>query len=149
MSTETGSTGTTSTPVLIVGAGPTGACAALELARHGIASTVIDRWEGVYPQPRAVHLDDEVLRVLDRLGVAERFAAISRPGGGLRLVDPGLRVLGEFPRDGVSPTTGFSRASFTLCGCQSFGGRSSGFRRRRSFSFRQFGLQGGDVLGID
>ena len=111
MSTETGSTGTTSTPVLIVGAGPTGACAALELARHGIASTVIDRWQGVYPQPRAVHLDDEVLRVLDRLGVAERFAAISRPGGGLRLVDPGLRVLGEFPRDGVSPTTGFTRAS--------------------------------------
>ena len=99
------------TPVLIIGAGPTGACAALELARHGIASTVVDRWEGVYPQPRAVHLDDEVLRILDRLGVADRFAAISRPGGGLRLVDAELRVLGEFPREGVSPTTGFTRAS--------------------------------------
>ncbi|MEG9227367.1 bifunctional 3-(3-hydroxy-phenyl)propionate/3-hydroxycinnamic acid hydroxylase MhpA [Aeromicrobium sp. Sec7.5] len=99
------------TPVLIIGAGPTGACAALELARHGIPSTVVDRWEGVYPQPRAVHLDDEVLRILGRLGVAERFAAISRPGGGLRLVDAGLRVLGEFPREGVSPSTGFTRAS--------------------------------------
>lgn len=101
----------TATPVLIIGAGPTGACAALELARHGVASTVIDRWEGVYPQPRAVHLDDEVLRILDRLGVAERFAAISRPGGGLRLVDAELRVLGEFPREGVSPLTGHTRAS--------------------------------------
>ncbi|MDF1706192.1 MAG: bifunctional 3-(3-hydroxy-phenyl)propionate/3-hydroxycinnamic acid hydroxylase [Aeromicrobium sp.] len=99
------------TPVLIVGAGPTGACAALELARHGTASVVIDRWADVYPQPRAVHLDDEVLRILDRLGVAERFATISRPGGGLRLVDAGLRVLGEFPREGVSPTSGFTRAS--------------------------------------
>lgn len=98
-------------PVLIVGAGPTGACAALELARHGTPSVVIDRWEGVYPQPRAVHLDDEVLRILDRLGVAERFATISRPGGGLRLVDSQLRVLGEFPREGVSATTGFTRAS--------------------------------------
>ena len=98
-------------PVLIIGAGPTGACAALELARHGVASVVIDRWEGVYPQPRAVHLDDEVLRILDRLGVAERFAAVSRPGGGLRLVDAELRVLGEFPREGVSPSTGFTRAS--------------------------------------
>lgn len=98
-------------PVIIVGAGPTGACAALELARHGTPSVVIDRWEGVYPQPRAVHLDDEVLRILDRLGVAERFAAISRPGGGLRLVDAALRVLGEFPREGVSPTSGFTRAS--------------------------------------
>ncbi len=99
------------TPVLIIGAGPTGACAALELARHGVSSTVIDRWEGVYPQPRAVHLDDEVLRILDRLGVAERFAAISRPGGGLRLVDAKLRVLGEFPREGVSPVSGHTRAS--------------------------------------
>ncbi len=98
-------------PVLIIGAGPTGACAALELARHGTPSVVIDRWEGVYPQPRAVHLDDEVLRILDRLGVAERFAAISRPGGGLRMVDADLRVLGEFPREGVSPVTGFTRAS--------------------------------------
>jgi 3-(3-hydroxy-phenyl)propionate hydroxylase len=101
----------TTTPVLIIGAGPTGACAALELARHGTASTVVDRWEGVYPQPRAVHLDDEVLRILDRLGVADRFAAISRPGGGLRLVDAELRVLGEFPREGVSPLTGHTRAS--------------------------------------
>lgn len=99
------------TPVLIVGAGPTGACAALELARHGVASIVIDRWDGVYPQPRAVHLDDEVLRILDRLGVAERFAAISRPGGGLRLVDRTLGVLGEFPRQGVSPVNGYPRAS--------------------------------------
>ena len=98
-------------PVVIIGAGPTGACAALELARHGTASVVIDRWSGVYPQPRAVHLDDEVLRILDRLGVAERFAAISRPSGGLRLVDPELRVLGEFRREGVSPSTGFTRAS--------------------------------------
>lgn len=97
--------------MLIIGAGPTGACAALELARHGVASTVVDRWESVYPQPRAVHLDDEVLRILDRLGVAERFAAISRPGGGLRLVDADLRVLGEFPREGVSPHTGHTRAS--------------------------------------
>lgn len=97
--------------VVIIGAGPTGACAALELARHGVASIVIDRWEGVYPQPRAVHLDDEVLRILDRLGVADRFAAISRPSAGLRLVDPGLRVLGEFRRQGVSPSTGFTRAS--------------------------------------
>lgn len=102
---------TTASPVLIIGAGPTGACAALELARHGVASTVVDRWKGVYPQPRAVHLDDEVLRILDRLGVAERFAAISHPSGGLRLVDPRLRVLGEFAREGVSPTTGFTRAS--------------------------------------
>lgn len=104
-------TSTPPIPVVIVGAGPTGACAALELARHGTSSVVIDRWEGVYPQPRAVHLDDEVLRALDRLGVAEPFATISRPGGGLRLVDAALRVLGEFPRDGVSPTSGFTRAS--------------------------------------
>jgi 3-(3-hydroxy-phenyl)propionate hydroxylase len=53
----------------------------------------------IYPQPRAVHLDDEIYRILARLGIGEEFAAISRPSRGLRLVDRTLRVLAEFPRD--------------------------------------------------
>jgi len=86
-------------PVVVVGAGPTGVTAATLLARDGIGCLVLDRWAGVYPQPRAVHLDDEVYRVLARLGIGEEFAAISRPCRGLRLLDPHLRVLAEFSRD--------------------------------------------------
>ena len=45
-------------PVVIVGAGPTGVCAATLLAQYGVEALVLDRWHDVYPQPRAVHLDD-------------------------------------------------------------------------------------------
>lgn len=97
--------------VVIVGAGPTGVTAATLLAQYGIATTVLDRWADVYPQPRAVHLDDEVYRILDRLGVAEQFAAVSRPALGLRLIDPKLRVLAEFHRDPNQRRNGYPAAN--------------------------------------
>ena len=98
-------------PVVIIGAGPAGVTAATLLAQHGIACLILDRWAGVYPQPRAVHLDDEVYRILDRLGVAAEFAGISRPGLGLRLLDPDLRVLVEFRRDPGSGRHGHPQAN--------------------------------------
>ena len=85
-------------PVVVIGAGPTGLTAATLLAQYGVESLVLERWDGVYPLPRAVHLDDEIYRILARLGIADEFAAISRPCRGLRLLEPGLRVLAEFPR---------------------------------------------------
>ena len=72
---------------MIVGAGPTGITAATLLAQYGIDCLVLDRWPDVYPQPRAVHLDDEIYRIVARLGIADEFAAISRPAHGLRLLD--------------------------------------------------------------
>jgi 3-(3-hydroxy-phenyl)propionate hydroxylase len=97
--------------VVIVGAGPTGVTAATLLAQYGIQCLVLDRWAEVYPQPRAVHLDDEVYRILARLGVADEFALISRRGLGLRLLDPAHRMLAEFQRAGTSATQGFPRSN--------------------------------------
>ncbi len=101
----------TNRAVVIVGAGPTGVTAATLLARYGVATTVLDRWAGVYPQPRAVHLDDEVFRILARLGVGEQFAAVSRPALGLRLIDPKLRVLAEFHRNPNQLRNGYPAAN--------------------------------------
>ena len=73
---------------------------------------MLDRWSTVYPQPRAVHLDDEIFRILARLGIAEEFAAISRPALGLRLLDNNaMRVLAEFHRDPARSVHGFPQAN--------------------------------------
>lgn len=98
-------------PVVIVGAGPVGVAAATFLAQHGVQCVVLDRWAEVYPQPRAVHLDDEVMRIVGRLGIAERFAAISRPAQGLQLRDPNMNVLAQFRRERRETVNGYPQAN--------------------------------------
>lgn len=98
-------------PVVVVGAGPTGVTVATLLAQYGVDVLVLDRWSSVFPQPRAVHLDDEVYRILARLGVAEDFAGISRPSEGLRLMDAQHRVLADFRRERTSGRHGFPAAN--------------------------------------
>ncbi|MDT5337526.1 MAG: 3-(3-hydroxy-phenyl)propionate hydroxylase, partial [Mycobacterium sp.] len=98
-------------PVVIVGAGPTGVTTATLLARYGIDSLLLDRWNGVYAQPRAVHMDDEVYRIFARIGIADQIAAISRPCLGLRLVDKNMTELAEFSRDTALSSNGFPQAN--------------------------------------
>src|SRR5215471_3289534 len=98
-------------PVIVVGAGPVGCTAALLLADSGIPVTLLERHAQPHPLPRAVHLDDEVARILGRLGVSEEFLARSRPGSGLRLLDARHRVMAEFGRDYKAGVHGFPQAN--------------------------------------
>lgn len=106
-----GHRGTAPIPVVIVGAGPVGVTAATLLGQYGVDCLVLDRWDGVYPQPRAVHLDDEVYRILTRLGIGEAFAAVSRPTRGLQLIDRNHQVFAVFDRAGEQGRHGHPRAN--------------------------------------
>ncbi|MGD1169645.1 bifunctional 3-(3-hydroxy-phenyl)propionate/3-hydroxycinnamic acid hydroxylase [Mycobacterium seoulense] len=94
-------------PVIIVGAGPTGMTAATLLAQQGISCLLVDRHETVYPLPRAVHADDEIYRILARLGIGDEFAAHRRAGLGLRLLDSDMRVLAELKRSPQPSANGY------------------------------------------
>jgi 3-(3-hydroxy-phenyl)propionate hydroxylase len=98
-------------PVIIAGAGPVGCTAALLLADFGIPVTLLERRTQPYPLPRAVHLDDEVARTLDRIGVSQGFLARSRSCSGLRLLDARHHVMAEFRREHQVSQHGFPQAN--------------------------------------
>ena len=60
-------------PVAIVGAGPVGLCAAIDLALHGVQSVVLDDNNVVSVGSRAICWAKRTLEIFDRLGVGERM----------------------------------------------------------------------------
>jgi 3-(3-hydroxy-phenyl)propionate hydroxylase len=97
--------------VIVVGAGPVGCTAALLLADLGVPVTLLERHLQPHPLPRAVHLDDEVARILYRAGVSEGFLARSRSCSGLRLLGADHRVMAEFRREHEIGINGFPQAN--------------------------------------
>lgn len=61
--------------ILVVGAGPTGLAAAIELTRYGIATTVVDRRTGFSNLSRAVGILPSTLHRLEPSGAATDIAA--------------------------------------------------------------------------
>lgn len=59
------------TQVVIVGGGPNGIAAAHYMGLYGIECIVLELAKDILPYPRAVGMDDEALRVLQTVGVAE------------------------------------------------------------------------------
>jgi 3-(3-hydroxy-phenyl)propionate hydroxylase len=75
---------------LVVGCGPVGAVLAARLGAAGCSVLVVDREPAVFPLPRAVAADGEVVELLERTlpGVTDGF-----------LRDPGVRFLGAGRRE--------------------------------------------------
>jgi 3-(3-hydroxy-phenyl)propionate hydroxylase len=62
-------------PVVVVGAGPVGLCAAIDLAQHGVPVLLLDEDSRLSEGSRAICFAKRTLEILDRLGVGEGCVA--------------------------------------------------------------------------
>ncbi len=72
--------------VAIVGYGPVGATAANLLGQRGLDVVVIERDPDIYFRARAISVDEEVLRIWQQVGLADRLNADMQPGSGAAFV---------------------------------------------------------------
>ena len=84
--------------VAIVGCGPSGATLANFLGLYGFRVLVLERAESAYPLPRAVHLDDEVMRVFQSIGLADAINDKVRVNVGMHFVDKDQNMLVDWSR---------------------------------------------------
>lgn len=100
--------------VVVVGYGSVGQLLALKMARKGFTVAVVERWRELYPLPRAVHLDDEVARILQGIGI---------PSDGTSIIDPydamyawrnaEMETLLEVDWTGIGPNAWYTANFFT------------------------------------
>ncbi|MGH6628012.1 MAG: bifunctional 3-(3-hydroxy-phenyl)propionate/3-hydroxycinnamic acid hydroxylase [Burkholderiaceae bacterium] len=66
--------------IAIIGCGPAGALLANLLGQAGLSVLVLEKEAAIYPLPRAIHFDGEVMRIFQSAGLREAVEGISRPG---------------------------------------------------------------------
>ncbi|MGA0601497.1 bifunctional 3-(3-hydroxy-phenyl)propionate/3-hydroxycinnamic acid hydroxylase [Caulobacter sp. KR2-114] len=90
--------------VLVVGLGPVGAALAALLVRQGVRVIAVDRDTRVYPMPRAVHFDHEIMRLFQQLGVAEAVGRQARPVPAYEFRNGEGRLLMRLPPAPATPS---------------------------------------------
>ena len=66
--------------VAIIGFGPAGATLANLLGQAGLNVVVLEKEAAIYPLPRAIHFDGEVMRIFQSIGLRREVEGISRAG---------------------------------------------------------------------
>ena len=84
--------------VCVVGYGPVGATLANLIADAGLSVLVLERDAEIYRLPRAVHFDDEVMRVFQTLGLADRVLPHTHVSPGMHFVDVNGRLILDWSR---------------------------------------------------
>src|SRR5579875_14822 len=79
-------------PVLIVGAGPTGMTAAIELRRAGVPVRIIDKSDHMARWSQALVVQARTLEQFQRLGIAEEAVRRGRKIRGGRLFSEGKEI---------------------------------------------------------
>ncbi|HZR72302.1 bifunctional 3-(3-hydroxy-phenyl)propionate/3-hydroxycinnamic acid hydroxylase [Bradyrhizobium sp.] len=84
--------------VVIVGRGPVGSTLANLLGLCGLRTLVLEREAKAYHLPRAVHFDDECMRVFQTIGLGEAILPHVILSPGMRFVDAEGRLVLDWPR---------------------------------------------------
>ena len=79
--------------VAIVGYGPVGQALALALGRRGYRVAVFERHKALYGQARAGHIDGEVMRIFQGLGIAAELEPLISPVNRYEMVSADWEVL--------------------------------------------------------
>ena len=84
--------------VTIVGLGPTGGTIANLFALNGFSVLILEREKNFYPLPRAVHFDDEIMRVFETIGITKDFLKHTIINKGTKFVNSKGKIILDWPR---------------------------------------------------
>ncbi len=93
--------------VAIIGLGPVGATLANLLGQAGIGTCVYERSAEPYPLPRACHLDAEIMRVFQNIGLGDEMGRLVEPSSGMLFVDTAGNALFDYEDFARDPVLGW------------------------------------------
>lgn len=96
--------------VVVVGLGPVGAAMATLLAKEGLAVIAIERSKEIYPLPRAAHIDHEIMRVFQGIGIAEQIQSSARPAPAYEFRSASGETLIRIDTNATSSVSGWAQS---------------------------------------
>ena len=93
--------------VVIIGLGPAGGTLANLLAMNNLSILVLEKEASIYNLPRAVHFDDEVMRVFNTIGITKSLTKKLIINKGTKFVDEKGNLLLDWPRPKVITENGW------------------------------------------
>ncbi|MDQ8731043.1 bifunctional 3-(3-hydroxy-phenyl)propionate/3-hydroxycinnamic acid hydroxylase [Bradyrhizobium sp. LHD-71] len=93
--------------VVIIGYGPVGATLANLLGLRGVRTLVLERESAAYHLPRAVHFDDEVMRIFQTIGLSDAINRNAIPSIGMHFVDADGKLILDWSRSSEIASQGW------------------------------------------